>query len=328
MHSKKKCVLFGYGYWGSKLARVIQESDLFELIYLVEPDSVLSSKATELTRAQLVTIDQLNEIKDLEVAFVATPSSTHYEVIKMCLNLGLHVWSEKPFTVSNQQTIELVKLSRQKNLQIFVDHTFVYTSSIQQIKTDLLESGDSNPTFYHSTRCNFAAIQSDGNVIQDLAVHDLGIFFFLFPQINLNFSSNFEGKSARMKFNTMASIHLTSHDDSCSINLFYNWLSPIKIRTIQLGTNDASYIYDDMLHVGKLKKYMLPDDLTFSQKEVFSLLRQNQIGETTTFNDLDQEALGNAMIAFGDAILHDKEAATGASHISQVSSVLQEIMEK
>jgi predicted dehydrogenase len=326
MSSKKKCVLFGYGYWGSKLARVIHESSIFELSYLVEPDPVLSSKATELTKVKLVTIDQLNEIKDLEVAFVATPSSTHYEIIKLCLNFGLHVWSEKPFTVSNQQTIELVELSKQKDLQIFVDHTFVYTASIQQLKIDLLNSEDSKPTFYHSTRCNFAAIQSDGNVIQDLAVHDLGIFLFLFPDIRLNFSSNFEGKSTRMKFNTMASIHLTSHDESCSVNLFYNWLSPIKIRTIQLGTNDASYIYDDMLHVGKLRKYTLPDDLTFSQKEVFGLLRQNQIGETATFSDVDQEALGNAIEAFGEAILNSVEAATGANHISQVSRVLQEIM--
>jgi predicted dehydrogenase len=264
-------------------------------------------------------------LRDVEVAFIATPSSTHHELIKACLNLRMHVWSEKPFTTTSSETDELVKLARTNNLQIFVDHTFVYTPSIVRLKREIVEDGHLQPSFYHSTRCNFAAIQSDGNVIQDLAVHDLGIFFYLYPDSSLKLSNLFEGRGLKTKFNTMASIQLTSEDDSTTVNLFYNWLSPIKIRTILLGSGQSNFIYDDMLHVGKLKKYTLPLELVFDQSDVFNKLRQNQIGETLVFPDVDQEALGAAILAFANAIRTGKEAPTGATHISLVSETLGKI---
>jgi predicted dehydrogenase len=323
---KKKTVLFGYGYWGSKLARVIHESADLSLDFLVEPNPELQAIALEKHNISIISLEELKRLNDVEVAFIATPSTTHYELIKACLDLGMHVWSEKPFTTTNSQTEELVRLARAKNLQIFVDHTFVYTSSISRLKREILEDGLLEPSFYHSTRCNFAAIQSDGNVIQDLAVHDLGIFFYLYPDSKLKLTSLFEGKGLKTNFYTMASIQLTSEDGKTSINLFYNWLSPIKIRTILLGSGQSNFIYDDMLHVGKLKKYTLPLELVFGQSDVFNMLRQNQIGETIVFPDVDQEALGVAIVAFSNAIVSGKEAPTGATHISLVSEALGKIM--
>lgn len=305
---------------------MIHESADLSFDYLVEPNLELQAKAKELNNVAIVPFEELHQLTDVEVAFIATPSATHYELIKSCLNLGWHVWSEKPFTTSSLETHELIKLARSKDLQVFVDHTFVYTPSIARLKRDITENGNLQPAFYHSTRCNFAAIQSDGNVIQDLAVHDLGIFYYLYPDSKLKLANLFEGKGLNTKFNTMASIQLTSEDDCTSVNLFYNWLSPIKIRTILLGGSHSNYIYDDMLHVGKLKKYTLPVDLKFDQNQVFNMLRQNQIGETLVFSDVDQEALGTAIVSFAEAIRCGKEAPTGATHISLVSETLGKIM--
>ena len=53
---------------------------------------------------------------EVELVYVATPHSHHYEHAKMCLNAGKHVLVEKAFTVNAKQAEELVALSREKNL--------------------------------------------------------------------------------------------------------------------------------------------------------------------------------------------------------------------
>ena len=53
---------------------------------------------------------------DVELVYVATPHSHHYEQAKMCLEHGKHVLVEKAFTVNAGQAEELIALSREKHL--------------------------------------------------------------------------------------------------------------------------------------------------------------------------------------------------------------------
>jgi predicted dehydrogenase len=55
---------------------------------------------------------------DVDVVYIATPHSFHYENIKLCLENGKHVLCEKSFTTNVAQAIELVQLAKEKNLFI------------------------------------------------------------------------------------------------------------------------------------------------------------------------------------------------------------------
>lgn len=57
-------------------------------------------------------------VKDPEVqlVYVATPHSHHYEHARLCLEHGKHVFCEKAFTVNEKQAVELVELARAKGL--------------------------------------------------------------------------------------------------------------------------------------------------------------------------------------------------------------------
>lgn len=57
-------------------------------------------------------------VKDPEVqlVYVATPHSHHYEHAKLCLEHGKHVFCEKAFTVNEKQAAELVALAKEKQL--------------------------------------------------------------------------------------------------------------------------------------------------------------------------------------------------------------------
>lgn len=54
--------------------------------------------------------------KDVEIVYIATPHSHHYENAKLCLNAGKSVLCEKPFTINAEQTKHLTEIAAEKKL--------------------------------------------------------------------------------------------------------------------------------------------------------------------------------------------------------------------
>ena len=75
--------------------------------------------------------DIKKELPDFTACVIATPSSTHYEIAKQCLNAGKHVLVEKPMTLDYAQATELIELAQSKKLTLMTDSTFLYCNTIQ-----------------------------------------------------------------------------------------------------------------------------------------------------------------------------------------------------
>ncbi|MCR5302043.1 MAG: Gfo/Idh/MocA family oxidoreductase [Lachnospiraceae bacterium] len=56
------------------------------------------------------------EDPEVELVYIATPHSHHYEQIKMCLNHGKHVLCEKPLTANARQAEEVFRLAESRGL--------------------------------------------------------------------------------------------------------------------------------------------------------------------------------------------------------------------
>ena len=59
---------------------------------------------------------QLAADPNVDVVYVATPHSHHYQNVMLCLEKGKHVLCEKSFTVNAAQTERLVQVAREKKL--------------------------------------------------------------------------------------------------------------------------------------------------------------------------------------------------------------------
>lgn len=59
---------------------------------------------------------QLIDDPEVDIIYVATPHSHHYQNVMMCLNAGKNVLCEKAFTVNAAQTKRLCELAKQKGL--------------------------------------------------------------------------------------------------------------------------------------------------------------------------------------------------------------------
>lgn len=54
------------------------------------------------------------EDSDVEAVFVATPTFTHYELVKKILEKGKHCLCEKPLTLDLKSSRELAEIAEEK----------------------------------------------------------------------------------------------------------------------------------------------------------------------------------------------------------------------
>ncbi len=75
-------------------------------------------------------------IRDVEMdaIFIATPSTTHAWMVKAALEQGLHVFCEKPFTLTAKDADELTALAREKNLVTQVGYHNRFVGAFQEVK--------------------------------------------------------------------------------------------------------------------------------------------------------------------------------------------------
>lgn len=77
---------------------------------------------------------------EVELVYVATPHSHHYDHMKLCLEHGKHVLCEKAFTMNASQAREIAALAREKGLYAAEAIWTRYMPSRQRIR-EILESG-------------------------------------------------------------------------------------------------------------------------------------------------------------------------------------------
>src|SRR5208282_4858429 len=169
--------VIGYGYWGPNIVRNLVSLEGAQVRAIADVNSAAQARAHKAYPGVRVTPSAMELIKspDVDAIAVITPVWTHYELTKAALQNGKHVFVEKPFTSNVVQAEEMINLAEQKNLQIMVDHTFLFTGAVRKIKKLIEEGTLGNLYYYDSPRVNLGLFQHDCNVIWDLAPHDLSI---------------------------------------------------------------------------------------------------------------------------------------------------------
>ena len=84
---------------------------------------------------ELVSSDQI------QVVYIPTINHMHFENAKLALNYGKHVLVEKPMTLSQEDTIELFQLAKEKNLFIMEAQKSVFLPVTKEIKEVISQGG-------------------------------------------------------------------------------------------------------------------------------------------------------------------------------------------
>ena len=236
--------LIGYGYWGKNLARVFGK----DLVAICDNNQDNLDKAKELYDVKYFSNkDELYQ-SDLEydTVAIATKADTHFELATTFLIAGKNIWLEKPACIKTKDIEYLIKIRKDK--KVFVDHTFVYHPAIQKIKS--LDIG--TPLYYDSHRISLGLFQKDVDAILDLAIHDLSILDYLYPDLVLDKRSIIKNNHINDKANQSILNLKFTNNFTATINV--NWVSPVKKREIILAGSNSSIIFDD-ISVEKVKVY-------------------------------------------------------------------------
>ncbi len=84
--------------------------------------------------------EELVQDPEVELVYIATPHSHHYQYAKLCLEHGKHVLVEKAFTVNARQAQELIELGREKHLLV-AEAMWTRYMPMGDILKEVLESG-------------------------------------------------------------------------------------------------------------------------------------------------------------------------------------------
>ena len=247
-----KVAIIGYGYWGPKLARNIQNSNNFDIEFIIDTSINNLNKAKKnFPLCQFYKDYRKLNSKKIDLVVISTPTKTHFKMANHFLN-KTNVLIEKPLALKLNDVVKLEKLSLRKKKKLFVDYPFIFSGSMKYLK-DVINQKKYGKLLEIESFREQAPIRNDADVVWDLGVHDISILRYL---LNTN-----PKKIKSVKYNTI----ITKKKDTAYINLEYkndlkvfiknSWISPLKIRLIKFKFQKAIIICDENEPIYKLKVF-------------------------------------------------------------------------
>jgi predicted dehydrogenase len=296
--------VIGYGYWGPNIVRNLSALESCDLVAICDKNAAALKRASRAYPSVRVTTDFSDVLRapDIDAIAVVTPVWTHFELAKAALENGKHVFVEKPFTSTSAQAEELIELAVRNNLQIMVDHTFLFSGAVRKIR-QVVDEGTLGPLYYFdSTRVNLGLFQHDVSVLWDLAPHDLSIMDYIIqrrPEAVVATGGNHLNGQADMAFITIYFPgNMVAH-----VNV--NWLSPVKVRTTLIGGKDKMLVWNDLEPDEKIKIYDKGVNIT-NGEGVYDLLVSYRSGDVWAPKVDATEALKSELGYFINCILKNE----------------------
>jgi predicted dehydrogenase len=84
-------------------------------------------------------IEMLSEVRP-DVVHITTPPESHFDLARLCLTHGSHVYVEKPFTLYAKQAQRLVDLADERGLKLTVGHNDQFSPVARRMR-ELIQTG-------------------------------------------------------------------------------------------------------------------------------------------------------------------------------------------
>jgi predicted dehydrogenase len=141
---KARVAVIGTGWWTTTahLPALRQNPDA-ELVALCDrsPEALARANAAFGPVKTYTDCQAMLTAEELDGAIVATNHNSHYELVKQCLEAGLHVLVEKPMVLHAAEAHELTALAQAKGRELIVGYPYHFTENTRRAR-DVLRSGE------------------------------------------------------------------------------------------------------------------------------------------------------------------------------------------
>jgi predicted dehydrogenase len=137
-----KVAIIGCGKIADGHAAVVQTIGGCEIVGVCDREPLMAKQLCERFPIKhcFTNVSELLDEAKPEVVHVTTPPEGHYEIAKLCLQRGCHVYVEKPFTVYAWEAQELTDLAERKGLKLTAGHNYQFTHVARRMRA-LINSG-------------------------------------------------------------------------------------------------------------------------------------------------------------------------------------------
>lgn len=212
-----KIGILGAGNVAKKMMRTLAELSEVRCVAVGARDSARGeafAKEFQIPKAY-GSYEELLSDEEVDVIYVATPHSHHYEHMKLCIQYNKHILCEKAFTVSARQAKEVLALAKEKNLLVVEGMWTRFLPMVQTLRDYVASEKIGKITSLHISMCH-RNIQNERVYLPELAggtLLNLGCYI-------INFTSMIFGDEVK-KIDSSAVMTDTGVDAHNSITFTY-----------------------------------------------------------------------------------------------------------
>lgn len=314
-----KIGVFGVGHLGKFHLNNWKEISNAELVGFYDPNDVAAQEVTEKYQVARF-LDPERLIDAVDAIDIIAPTTYHFELAKMAIRRGKHVFVEKPMANTMQEAQELVKLVRESKIKLQVGHVERFNPAFLGVRQLEL-----NPMFIEVHRlAQFNVRGTEVSVILDLMIHDIDIILSLVKSEVKQISAS--GVAVMTDTPDIANVRI-EFNNGCVANLTSSRISMKKMRKMRLFQKDAYIGIDFLNKKSEVIKLKSPHDI-----DAFSFDLDTVHGKKTiaVVNPQVPEvnAIKKELESFRDAILLNTPAVVSEVDGYRAMDVAHQILQK
>lgn len=119
----------------------------------------------------------------LDAIFVITQGEHHAEIVKDCLNAGIHVFVEKPLGLNEKEAAGVAAVSKETGKHVMVGFMKRFAPSYTEIKRVMKEKSFGNVLSFYGMFGIGSRMEGNRNYLLNMAIHTIDLIPFLFGEI-------------------------------------------------------------------------------------------------------------------------------------------------
>ena len=178
-------------------------------------------------------------LPDVDGVTVVTPTTTHYEIARYCLEQGKHVFVEKPLCFTLEEGETLIQLAQQNKRILSVGYVFRFNPLVRRWKELLSEIGDIQYITGRYIHSNIPP-RKDSGAVFNLAIHMIDVLNHVLPDQPRSIYSH---QSNHLSAENEDSAFLTINYGRFAATLEVSCCHPLKKREMWIiGSKEKVYL--------------------------------------------------------------------------------------
>ncbi len=264
----------GAGGWGKNLIRTFYNLNGACLKKICDNNEETLKKSAALYPDVDTTLsfDEIINDPEIEAVVLATPAETHFALACAAVDKGKHLFTEKPLTLSPEDSEKLVEITNKSDKLLMVGHLLLFHPAVKMLK-EIIDSGDLGEIYcIYSDRLNLGKVRKVENAWWSLAPHDISVFNYLLGSAPEKISAQgqcfIQDDVEDLVFATL------NYPGKTIAQAHVSWLDPHKMRKLTIVGSKKMAVFDDMEAAEKIRIYdkgVVPVDTVVSYNDFFSV---------------------------------------------------------